>query len=169
MATDVFGRTSPTLQGVFTADLLSVAMSNGLTSALVRSIQLQYGQPVNRFFDLTAGSNFYYVVGRTSGQANFGRVVGPGSVIQNLYTQYGDACNAANNTLQFTFNGSSCGGGQDLVYTCRYCVLTSIGMAVQSEDVVISENAGLMFQSLEVATSNSPIVGGFTAPGLPVA
>jgi hypothetical protein len=165
---DIFGRTSPTLNGVFAADLVKVTLSNGLTTTLMQSLGMNYNQQISKFYEI-GGSNMYYVGGRTSGAMNIGRIVGPGATIQQIYTSFGNVCNAKTNTLQFSAQGATCdSGSQTLDYTCRYCVLQGIGLNVEANNVVISEQEQLMFGSLETGNNGvaAPVggIGGILGP-----
>lgn len=151
MPNHVFGRTSPAVKGVFAADLAVVTLSNGLSPTLMQNLSLQYAQQVSRFFQL-GSADMYYIGGRTSGQLSTGHVVGPGATILTWYTQFGNVCNAPTNHIQFAAKGQLCNNQQalGLVFDVAYVVLTSLGIAVQSQDVVISESSQSMFSSLEV-------------------
>jgi hypothetical protein len=152
MANDVFGRTSPTLNGVFAADLAVVTFgSAALTTTLMQSLQLSYAQQVSQFFELGANAT-YLIGGRASGQLGVGHIVGPGATILAWYNQFGDVCKADQNVLNFTAKGSECskGASQALNYSIKYIVLTQVGLSVQAQDVVISENSSARFTALEV-------------------
>lgn len=160
----IFGRTGPTLAGVFAADLVQVTLSGGLSTALMQSVNFNYAQAVTRLYEI-GGANVYYIGGRTQGQMQIGRVIGPGATIQQLYSSYGDVCNSKNNSLQFGVAGSSCGGGQDLTYTAKYCVLTNVGVSVQAQEMIIGENAALMFSNLDVSSGAGAVAGAFAGVG----
>lgn len=151
MANHVFGRQSPTVKGVFAADLAVVTLSDGLSPTLMQNLGLQYAQQVSRFFEI-GGPGVYLIGGRTSGSMSTGHIVGPGATILAWYTKYGNVCNAGTNHLQFSAKGQFCNSNQalGLVFDVNYVVLTQLGIAVQAQEVVISESSQSMFSALEV-------------------
>jgi len=155
---EIFNRTAPTLAGVFSADLVRVTLSGGIADTLMQSLNFNYAQQVTRLYEV-GSTNVYYVSGRTSGQAQLGRVVGPSAAIAQLYTTYGDVCNGKTNNLQFEVQGAQCSGGGvagtttggNLTITCKYCVLVQVGLATQAQEMIITESSQMMFSALDVA------------------
>jgi len=152
---NIFGRTDPTLGGVFTADMVQVFLGGGLGPTLMQSFGLQFSQPIARIYEV-GGPNMYYVVGRAQGGSQVGRVVGPNNLIASFYAQFGDACNAANNTITFVaspstcaFNTSSANAGAGVTYSAGLCVLSNFGLQTQAQDMLISENLQLMVGTLD--------------------
>lgn len=148
----VFGRQAPTLKGVFAADLAVLTLSQGLSPTLVQNMNMTYAQQISRFFEI-GGSGVYYVGGRSSGQLSVGHLVGPGATILGWYSLFGDVCNAKKNRLQFTARAGACDAASQvgLTYDVNFVVLTQLGVAIQAQDVAITENSQAQFLALEVS------------------
>jgi hypothetical protein len=151
---DIFGRTASNFKGAFAADLATLTIAAGVSGTLVQSLGLNYGQQVSRLYEV-GSANIYYVGGRTQGQLQFGRVIGPNGAIIDLYTTLGDMCKAADNNLAISLCGTVCQSGNNLsgnnlVYKASYCVLDNIGIQTQAQEMVFRENSSAMFGSLTV-------------------
>ena len=171
---DIFGRASQAFGGAMAADSVKLTFSGGPTGAftgpgteassgtglfekgmLGQQLQMQYQQQVTRIYEI--GTNLtYFVVGRTSGQVSLGRIIGPTAIAGAFYARYGDACNAAKNTLTFTA-GAGCNSGattravgSTAEYTVLHVLINSIGISVNASDMMINEQVAMMFNSLEV-------------------
>ena len=170
--TDVFQRTTDRFGGAFAADkaklnfpsVTSVANQAGDFGLLIQRLQTTYQQQVTRLYEVGRPS-VYYVGGRTSGDSNLDRVIGPKGIQKNFYTQFGDVCNALKNTMEIKLEGG-CGesghvddatgkvkatgtglAGSSRSYISYFNVITSVGISVQAQDMVINENVRLMFSS----------------------
>jgi len=158
---DIFSRNVSTLGGVFTSDrgrlIFAGDPSNprNIASALVQTIQFTYSQTVTRLWEV-GGDRVYYVGGRTAGQAAMSRVIGPTIVLGEFYRKYGNICNAASNNIRLALEETDCSpesqrqGSQrgEVSVTLKLCVLTAISAAVNAQDMIINENAQIMFSSL---------------------
>lgn len=159
---DVFQRTIEDggTQSTDVAVLTFAGASAGgsLTSVgqLVQSLQLQYQQNIQRFYDLSS-SKIFYVGGRTQGTANIGFLIGPAQVNIAMYTQLGDVCKAAQNTVAFTLkSGCSTAGVATrpaATYTCGFTVMNSVQLSVQAEQMVIQHQVGMTVGRLEATQS----------------
>ena len=152
---DIFNKTSNRLGGAWSADGAAVSFSGQAAGLLgvgmiVQQVNVGYQQQVTRLYEI--GSNMtYYVAGRVQGNMTIGRVVGPGVVMSAFYTAFGDVCNAANNTLVFGLaTGCELPGdlGAQVAFTLLGCVITSIGITVAAENMIVNENLTLMYVAL---------------------
>jgi hypothetical protein len=162
MAADIFSRATDAYGGSFSADGATVAFTEGLgvqavagtaVGLLVQNMTVGYQQSVLRIYEI--GSNFHFLVaGRTQGQAGLARVLGPRKVSVAFYAKFGDVCNAATNIIDLAFKANcrfNQPGSSTMRLQARYCVINSIGVSMNSQDSLISENLSLMFCSLMVA------------------
>lgn len=165
MARDVFARKEQTVAGAMSADEATFTMIGG-GALITQNITLSYQQPVNRIYSI--GSNgVYLVAGRARGDGGIQSVVGPGLLSVLFLRIYGNVCNAAGNTAEFSF-GSNCywessapGSGQITGFgyanptglnngvTLNGIVITGLNDSVRAEDMVISENINFLFLSMK--------------------
>ena len=112
---------------------------------LVQNLNIQYQQNIQRFYDISS-NKLYYVGGRTQGTATIGTLLGPAAVSTGMYLQLGDVCKAKENTVDFTI-GAVCGTSNGVTgkttYTCELCVMSSLQIQIQAEQMVIQHNATL--------------------------
>ncbi len=116
---------------------------------------------------IAPGSNtsyVYYVGGRAQGSASIGRILGPASGQLAFLTTFNDVCKPADlefdasNGCEGTFtpgafvgcNGAVPTQGIGVAYNLQKCVLTSIGVSVTAQDVVINEQSQLMFSNVNI-------------------
>jgi len=172
MANEVFTRTEVDFGGAMHAQNGIIVPNAGLTGVLMQNIQLGYQQAVTRIYELGnrgGRTKVYYIGGRSQGTMGAAHVVGPGVSMKAFYDNFGDVCNAQNNTCVIDLAPNICGGGAGNAagnvvaqaanggngaggrakYTAKYCVLVSLGVAVAAQDFVVNENSQLMFSGLE--------------------
>ena len=152
---DTFNRNTDAFGGSFAADAAKVtfpALIGGQgadAGLLVQNMAANYTQQVTRLFEV-GSPNVYYVGGRTAGNASVARVVGPRKIAKEFYLTYGDICRARTNTLHFSVS-TGCDGDQQgfarASYTAHFVVITTIGISVASQDMLINEQLGMMFSS----------------------
>jgi hypothetical protein len=152
---DIYNRNTDQYGGSFAADqgkLVFPALAGGQgadAGLLVQNMGVNYTQQVTRLFEI-GSPNIYYVGGRTSGQANIARVVGPRKIAGEFYKTYGDVCKARTNTLHFSLT-TGCDGDQvgtsRASYTAHFVVITTIGLTVTAADMLINEQLQMMFSS----------------------
>ena len=104
------------------------------------------------------GTNLtYYVVGRTQGNAGMARVLGPRAVSYTFYEIFGDACKAPSNVLTLSAN-AGCGFegsySNGFAITLTGVLIQSLAGSVRAEDMLISEQLGLMFVALLMTQVN---------------
>jgi hypothetical protein len=158
-AHDVFNRASQNLADIIPVDAAKLAFASvggggaGGTfgvGMLTQNVQINYQQQISRLYEVGT-NNTYFIGGRTQGQLALGRVIGPQAVQVTFYTKYGNMCFAKSNIMTLTAGNSSCaGGGPGSVFTIMYSVITSIGITVGAQDMIVNEQLQLMFVSLEV-------------------
>lgn len=152
---DIYSRTTDAYGGSFAADqgtLTFPALIGGKGSDagfLIQNMQANYTQNVTRLYEI-GSPNVYYVGGRTQGSASIQRVVGPRKVAREFYLTYGDICRAKTNTLHFALS-TGCDGDRTNVarasYTAHFVVITTVGLGVGAQDMLIQEQLQLMFSS----------------------
>lgn len=155
--TAIFQRENTKINGVFTSDRAKLKFSQGVSGVLVQGVNFNYSQMVTRLYEIGTAdggefTNIYLVGGRTQGQAGLNRVVGPKATIKQMYSVYGNVCNACNNSMELQLNEVDCCSGGDsisLVYTLKYCVLVQVGVSVQAMDMMINEVSQIMFSGCD--------------------
>jgi hypothetical protein len=151
--TDVFGRLPLEFGGAFAADAAIATfggVAGGGVGLLTQQIQLGYQQSITRLYEVGTRATFY-VAGRSQGNANVSRVLGPRPVSAAFYAAYGNICNAAANTLIFqVISGCNVAGdtGAGLTFAAIGVVIVSLGMTVTAENMIINEALALMYVAL---------------------
>lgn len=139
------------IKGAFRANLLAVNFGPIQSGMLVQNIQFSFSQAVSLLYELgVAGvaSNVYMVAGRAQGNASIARVLGPVDIGLAFITQFGDPCNAVNNTVGFQAS-AGCSGNTSSVYTLSGCVINQIGVSVTAQDVIINEQISMQYVNLD--------------------
>jgi hypothetical protein len=154
VANDLFGRTEPIFGGSFAADaaLLNFAGITGV-GLLTQQLNFSYQQNVTRLYEV--GTNYqYYVVGRAQGSVSLNRVLGPRPLAFSFYAVYGNACNAADNTINLSMR-QGCVSALDPTAAATLTrlsmlgvLLQSVGFSVQAEQMMVQEQVQGMFISL---------------------
>ncbi len=173
---DIFGRASDAFGGAFAADAAKVTFAqdpgilgsgeglngfsnNGGVGLLTQNLSFQYTQQVTRIYEL--GTNYsFYVAGRTQGSLSVGRILGPRPVALAFYQKYANVCDAATNHLDIELSaGCKVIGefqGQTYAFSLKFCVITSIGVSMTAQDMIINEQLQVMFGSLGMRGVNVP-------------
>lgn len=161
MASDIFSRMTDAYGGAFSADaakvtfasdpgvLGSVGANGGGVGMLVQQLQFNYQQQVTRIYEIGTNVSFY-VAGRTQGSMTVGRLLGPRPVALAFYRKYGDVCQASTNHLDVEMATGCTGAGNlaRVAFKLKFCVITTIGVSVTAQDMMINEQLQLMFCSL---------------------
>tara|TARA_Y100000310_G_scaffold298940_1_gene333351 strand:+ start:715 stop:1164 length:450 start_codon:yes stop_codon:yes gene_type:complete len=147
MATDIFNRNSGTVKGAFSADKLRFTFS-GNQNLIVQSMNVNYGQPVQKLYDLADPDGAYYVAGRPQGTAQMAKILGPAASVRGFYSTYGDVCNTAQPINFRTDFGCSGSGGASGSFNLTHPVVSAFGMAVTVNNAIVTENTTLMFHSI---------------------
>ena len=158
MAKDIFNRESDVIGGAFTAEGarltfpgLGKFIQGGEDAAglIVQNLGLDYTQQITRIFEL-GSPRVYYIHGRSQGNIQLQRVVGPRSIAEEFYRTYGDVCNVKKNILQFDIKTGCV--EEDVfghsAFVAKGVVITTIGIRVASQDVVINEATQMIFSAL---------------------
>ncbi len=166
---DLFGRFADAYGGAFSADAAKITFASnpgllgtgtaggtldnsggGGVGMLTQQLSFNYQQQITRIYEI--GTNYsFYVAGRTQGNLTVGRVLGPRPIAVAFYKKYGDACQAATNHLDIEMaTGCTTVGqfAQAYSFAMKFCVITAIGVSVQSQDMMINEQLQIMFASL---------------------
>jgi hypothetical protein len=152
---DLFGRTDPTFGGSFAADAALLTFS-GITGVGLLTQQLNFGyqQNVTRLYEV--GSSYqYYVVGRAQGSASLNRVLGPRPLLFSFYTTYGNACNAATNTISLTMKqgcidtSDTTATATDSSMSLMGVLIQNVGFSIQAEQMMVNEQVQAMYVSLQ--------------------
>jgi hypothetical protein len=151
---DIFGRQEAVFGGAFSADsaLMTFAGITGV-GLITQQLNFSYQQHVTRIYEV--GTHFqYYIVGRSEGSMSLSRVLGPRPLAFAFYTIYGNACNAANNTINLSM-AQGCVNAQDAqaagnltTLSILGVLLQNVGFSIQAEQMLISEQAQAMFIAL---------------------
>lgn len=159
---DVFQGTPMSYGGGFKSDVGMLETADGISGILMQNIQVTYQRPITKIYELgnaggprppllaaaTKGTNVYYVEGRPQGSLTLARILGFAASINAFYVKYGSACNAGKNTMTLALNSSQCTGGVQIKLAMSYCVLTSVGVSVNAQQLVINENCGMEFANM---------------------
>ena len=139
---DIFGRTI-TWGGSFQPEGTTVSFAGAQIGAIVRSVQISYGQAISRLWDLGTGRSFI-VAGNTNGTWSIGTVAGVGGT----FGDYGTIC--APGEMVISADAGLCGPSVPVSYTLRQTILAQVGLSVVSDDMIINQALSGLFLSLEV-------------------
>jgi hypothetical protein len=144
---DIFGRTATGDGGAFDSALATISIGGISGGVIISNLTANYQRNIQRIYDL-ASDKGYYVIGRVDGNGSIGCVFGPGKGGGNPYSALTtDVCNG----FQISFAMDANCGGASWTRTMTGCRLNSFNITVNAQDMVINENVGFMFASLEVA------------------
>lgn len=147
---DIFGRNDSPFVGAFAADASTLIISGvDQKTHLIQQLSLNYNQTVNTLFEI-GSNNRYYVVGRTTGQFQFGRIIGPTVVGDELIAKLGNPCSSGDKDLTMNLGNAGCIAGtkKTINVTAKACVMMSLGISLQSQDMLINEQLQGMFGQL---------------------
>lgn len=163
---DVYNRVTDKHGGSFVADQARVTFPNVVDSngtqlgasigLLMQRMNMAYQQQVSRFYEI-GQPHVYYVGGRTAGEMGMERIVGPRIITPAFYRTYGDVCRARQNNMTFSIAGGcntndAIGG---VSFTTKFCVITTLSLAVGAGDMIINESLRIMFSSLDYDQYNT--------------
>lgn len=161
---DILGREQTgRLAGTFSADKVKLSFGGTtLAGTATQSIGVQYQSPVTTIFELGSADR-YYIVGRASGQATIGQILGPSLLTYELLSRLGDPCAAGDRALQFevgicrprTAGVSALVGGLAAAassgavpLTMEGCISMGININTEAQQVLIQQQVSLMFASM---------------------
>ena len=160
MSLDVFSRKTDVYGGGFAADQCVISFpkigdNGGEIGLLIQRLGITYQQQITRLYEV-GHEAIYYVGGRTSGEIAVDRVIGPKVISVQFYTTYGDLCNARTNTLDLSVQTGCAPAGKSfdafstgVRYTAHMCVITSIGVTIAAQDMLINESLRIMTSNLQ--------------------
>ncbi len=160
---NIFGRSGGNIKAAFSADTVSLQVGDiggDGHDLIVQNLRVQYTQQVSKIYDLSSqqdsGADAYYVAGRAEGQASMQKVIGPTTALKSFYEEYGDPCKVAgpdgtqkNISLTGKFGCTAGNTGDETKITLVQPIVVSFGMAVAANDVLITEDTGLIFHSMK--------------------
>lgn len=163
---DIYSRNTDTFGGAFAADQAALTFpaitgpagpEGAVAGLLVQNINVSYQQNVTRLFEV-GSPQIYYVGGRTAGQGAMQRVIGPKEITKSFYHTYGNVCNARTNTIDVKL-GVGCDVNRPVEnvvnYTCKFVVITTIGLTISAADMLINESVQMMFSSFTYGSIGS--------------
>lgn len=180
MPTPVFASNAANLGGVFNSNkckLQFVTDGPGVTGALAQQLQFTFMQNLTRIYEIgndtstdvdgQPASNVYVVIGRTQGQGNIRRIIGPQATITQFYENYGDACQMCKHDLSLTFKDMSCcpiSGSfapdqASVTYTLKHVAMYQLEFALQAQDMIASDTVHFQFIDL-MWDDNAAAAGG---------
>ena len=143
-STDVFGKTTQTIQQPITADKVLIDWGGIVTGAT--NFTLQYAQPIARRRTIGNGGAVIY-----SGQPNGSIQLGELMTTENIGTLFSspgwNVCNPATITIHFAA-GCEISGTSALSLTCTAAVVTNLGIAGEAEGLTVVNNVGIEFLQL---------------------
>jgi len=150
---DVFGRNVELGTG-FKADgaKIKFAGKECADGLLIQNISIQYQQQVNRLYEVGC-PQVYLIAGRTQGTISMARVIGPKGIMVDFYEEYGNPCN--DRDLEIDLSPGMCEKASNSAITAKKAIITSIGISVAANDMLINEQMQWMFVTLESGQSGS--------------
>lgn len=156
MANPIFKKNNVKVKNVFTAKQAKLDFgTTGVTGVLVQGLNFTYAQNITRLYEIGSGDdpqNIYYVVGRTQGQMQVNRVVGPNKTITKMYEVFGDACRACDNPMTLSLGATeadNCCPVNEMKYFLKGCALQQVGISLQAQDMLINEQCQVIFSSMD--------------------
>jgi hypothetical protein len=165
MARDIFNRATNTIGDSWSTDGASITFGGPAevvgsfgAGMLVQQTNVGYQQQVTRIYEI--GSDYtYFIAGRVQGNLTIGRIIGPSVIMSSFYTTFGNPCNVRQNVMQLNV-ASTCEGGafkKAASYLISYIILTSVGLTVGAQDMVVNEQLQMMFVKMEMGGTASAI------------
>jgi len=164
---DIFG-TDASVGGTFRGNKFSMTVANSgalaFEGALVQQLQLSYQRQVTRFWALGTRAQ-YYIEGRTEGQGQMSRIVGPQGLIDELATKLADFCTVATRTVSLSStndacnkivnNGVAAGSLGGLSLTLQGVIANGITFGADANQFVINSSISLMFAAMSKGSPSS--------------
>jgi len=134
-------------KGSFRAEDLKIDLGGTTEGLLVQQVQFTLNRTVNMLYEV-GSSNVYYVGNRRQGQCQMSRVVGGTASMTALIQKFGNMCRPDQLKLSATGGGGGkCAGKR--TYLMKNATLTSIGVSVTAQEVVLTENLAFIFADLD--------------------
>ena len=156
MATDIYSKTPRNVAGAFSVDKATLQFPGSSTLSrtglLVQGVQISYTQQVSMIYDLSKSDDVYYVAGRTSGTMGLAKMVGPAGIVTQFYRTFGDVCNVKGKNIELQgVGGCSSTSVSSNTITIREPVVVQMGLAMNVDTALISENCQMIFSTMELA------------------
>ena len=169
---DIYARQRTVHAGSFPSDQAAMSLAGTpIPLGIVQSAQVGFSQAISRLYDVSNGGfggsggglvPVYYVGGRTQGQGQISRVMGPQSgALCEFYRILGNVCSPQDLTFTFrsgcgqegaaTLPNSSASGSRGLKsvsYTLEAVVMNNIAVNVDSQSMVVNDNVGMIFANM---------------------
>ena len=154
---DIFGyKRNPKPKSVFSTEESMLTFGGGDATGgvgyLIQQWQTNYQQQVQEIFEI--GSNaLYWVKGRPQGAGTVGRIIGESDAATGgkfFPDAAYDICDGGASVNITARSGMCDNAGAQINITMDGVIVTSIGFAMRVQDVMINENLGWRFASLEV-------------------
>lgn len=156
----VFSRNQAVMAGTFSADSATLALSGGVPTVLVQSLQAGFSQSTSTLYDMGSEPGkvrMYRVGGRALGQGSISRVLGPAGLMSRFYRQFGDVCLAAQNNIVMNYQlncgntaaGASGGGFNSGSFQMKFCTLKAITVGVDVNSMLFQETSSLEFGDMD--------------------
>lgn len=168
---NIFEKKDQTIGGAFTAENCTLDLGTGVdaTGAIVQRANFSIQRPINFIYELSSpgdkDQNVYYVGGRRRGEATFERIVGGSNVFKKFVESYGPLCDAVGTNIVLTAAGGCPIAGlaaqEGVTYTLKTPKITTLGVSVSAQDIVIMESVQLVF--LDLLYTSTPVA----APAAP--
>lgn len=151
MANDVLGRGPSPLVGAFSADASRLFFgAENQAGCVVQNLSIGYNQSVRPLFEI-GSNNRYYVVGRTMGNMQIGRIIGPGVFLSTILEALGNPCSGVNRLIQLQLGNSACAPGslaREVRLFMDACIAMSIEIRTEAEQLLVNEMISIMFGQL---------------------
>jgi len=150
MARDIYNR-NVELGSPMAADAIRILLAEiGDSDFLMQSVNFRYQQTVTRLWELGSVKVFMFA-GRTEGDIQAKRIIGPKNVSLQFIEKYGDVCNMEKNhmTLKLETGCTSIGQFGSGTLTASGVVINSVSYAIQAQDKIINEELAMMFVLME--------------------
>lgn len=159
---DVFSRQSQAFGGSFAADAAQISFSSiggfgsdallgGGVGLLTQSLACQYSQNITRVYELGTNRTFL-IAGRVQGRLDMQRILGPRPVQVAFYSKFGNVCNAATNNIgvRAQTGCASAGDLSSIGFGVKSCVIETLGLNINSQDMILNEALSMMFCSMDL-------------------
>jgi hypothetical protein len=168
----MFKRQKTRIKGAFATNTAVLQVSNGQNGenpvglGLVQGLQLSLSRQYNRIYSLskeTGGTSSptdpvdaYLIGGRTQGQGQLSRIVGPSTQsLKAFYDNMSDECKFENQVMNFKFKAGCAGADSnsstgEVGYKITSPVMSAVSINTATQDMIINESVQLVFADMEV-------------------
>lgn len=159
----MFARQRTKFRGQFATNNVLLTITNGVEAPLgvVQQLSLQYTRNYNRVYSLTKDPkgqddndpgrevDAYLVGGRTQGQGQIGRLLGPAAGnLKSFYESIADECKLKQ--LDFSLGAGDCGATHRSKYSIIDTTMSGMSLNVTAQEYMITEGVQLIFADVAV-------------------